>query len=212
LKIPVVLIDSANIDNRFDRVVLDNQSNMRRAVEQLIEVGHRRILFVCQWEHVGVTQSRLRGLMAAQEGAAVPVEVRHISYGDNEASLGAKLAGELNRDQPPTVVIASNSSQAALVIRILRDIPGQYPEKISLMAFDDPEWSTLVSPQLSVIRQPAAESGKIAWDLMMRRILGGTERPRKVVLEAEIEMRESVRAIGARSEQRSLAMRKRRHA
>jgi len=41
---------------------------------------------------------------------------------------------------------------------------------------------------------------------------GGVAPSPTTVLEAEIEMRESVRAIGARSEQRSLAMRKRRHA
>jgi LacI family transcriptional regulator len=209
LGIPVVLIDSANIDTRFDRVVLDNQSNMRRAVERLIQLGHRRVLFVCQWEHVGVTQSRLRGLKAAQQEAAVPVAIHQISFGDNEASLGVKLAMELNRASPPTAIIASNSSQAALVIRILRDLPGQYPEKVSLLAFDDPEWSTLVTPQLSVIRQPAAESGEMAWDLMMRRILGGTEKPRKVVLEADIRMRDSVRVLHARPEGQPKAARKR---
>jgi LacI family transcriptional regulator len=208
LGIPVVLIDSANIDNRFDRVVLDNQSNLRRAVEQLIGYGHRRILFVCQWEHVGVTQSRLRGLEAAREAAAVPVSITYISYGDNEASLGAKLGAELSRGEPPTAIIASNSSQAALVIRILRDLPGQYPEKVSLLSFDDPEWSTLVSPQLSVIRQPAADSGKIAWDLMMRRLRGTTERPRKVILEAEIQMRESVRILKTRADGRTKSARK----
>jgi LacI family transcriptional regulator len=208
LGIPVVLIDSANIDSRFDRVVLDNQSNMRRAVEQLIEVGHRRILFVCQWEHVGVTQSRMRGLIAAREEASVAISIRQISYGDNEAGLGVKLGAELSHAEPPTAIIASNSSQAALVIRILRDLPGQYPEKVSLLAFDDPEWSTLVSPQLSVIRQPAADSGKIAWDLMMRRLHGGTERPRKVVLEADIQMRGSVRAVKPRVQGRPKSTRK----
>jgi LacI family transcriptional regulator len=202
LGIPVVLIDSANIDNRFDRVVLDNQSNMRRAVERLIQLGHRRILFVCQWEHVGVTQSRLRGLDAAKSEASVPLSINHISYGENEAGLGAKLAAELGRRDAPTAIIASNSSQAALVIRILQDLPTRYPQDVSLLSFDDPEWSTMVSPQLSVIRQPAAESGKIAWDLMMRRIVGGKEGPRKVVLEAEIEIRESVRALNDRTETR----------
>jgi LacI family transcriptional regulator len=197
LGIPVILIDSANIDDRFDRVVLDNESNMRRAAEQLIEIGHRRILFVCQWEHVGVTQSRMRGLAAARAAASVPVTTRHISYGDDEASLGAKLAGELSRPDAPTAIIASNSSQAALVIRILRDLPGCYPDRVSLLTFDDPEWSTLVTPQLSIIRQPAAQSGKIAWDLLMRRLHGSTDRPRKVVLEAEIKLRDSVRSLGA---------------
>lgn len=192
LGIPVVLIDSANIDDRFDRVVLDNDSNMRRAAEQLIEIGHRRILFVCQWEYVGVTQSRMRGLAAAQAAAAAPVVTRQISYGDEEASLGARLAAELSKPDAPTAIIASNSSQAALVIRILRDLPGCYPGRVSLLTFDDPEWSTLVTPQLSIIRQPAAQSGKIAWDLMMRRLHGNKEGPRKVVLEAEIKFRESV--------------------
>ena len=71
----------------------------------------------------------------------------------------------------------------------------QCPEDVSLLAFDDPEWSTLVTPQLSVIRQPATETGKTAWELMMRRVAGNTGRPRKVVLEAEIVLRDSVREL-----------------
>jgi LacI family transcriptional regulator len=203
LGMPVVLVDSANIDSRFDRVVLDNESNTRRAVEQLVELGHRRILFVCQWEHVGVTQSRLRGLKAAAEHSKHRIFTHYVSYGDNEASLGAKVGAQLGSASPPTAIIASNSAQAALLIRILREFPGFYPGKVSLLTFDDPEWSTLVSPQLSVIRQPAEDTAKMAWDLMMKRILGGVHKPRKVVLEATIQLRESVRPVTARESTRA---------
>ena len=51
------------------------------------------------------------------------------------------------------------------------------------------------APQLSVIRQPATETGKTAWELMMRRVAGNTGRPRKVVLEAEIVLRDLVREL-----------------
>ena len=48
------------------------------------------------------------------------------------------------------------------------------PEDVSLIGFDDAEWAEVVSPSLSVVRQPVHEIGVQACELLLRRIATGT--------------------------------------
>jgi LacI family transcriptional regulator len=190
---PVVLIDSSNEDARFDRVVLDNFTTMQRAAERLVGLGHRRIVFVCRRDDIAVTQHRLNGLIAARK-AMPEMSFEHVAYRGDEAYLAQALREAFERPDRPTAIIAGNSDQAALVIGILGELPVRYPEEVSLLAFDEPDWSNLVSPSLSVIRQPTDRIASEAWSLLTSRMAGADGEPRKVVLGATIELRDSIRA------------------
>jgi DNA-binding LacI/PurR family transcriptional regulator len=62
-----------------------------------------------------------------------------------------------------------------------------------LLAFEEPEWSELVDPGLSVIRQPVREIVRVAWDLLLRRMGGESGPSQHVQLKAELVLRGSVR-------------------
>ena len=70
-----------------------------------------------------------------------------------------------------------------------------YPGRISLLAFEEPEWAELTSPQLSVIRQPVRAIAKEAWELLLRRMQNEAFPVQRLELRAEIELRGSVQAV-----------------
>ena len=70
-----------------------------------------------------------------------------------------------------------------------------FRSKISLLAFEEPEWAELTSPQLSVIRQPVKAIAREAWELLLRRMHGETFPVQRLELRAEIELRDSVQAV-----------------
>ena len=188
---PLVLVDRPTADSRFDQVILDNRKTIREGAKRLLALGHRRLLFVCRSRDRLVTQYRIEGLNAAKRQAGSPVDVRVLEIGENEAAVGPQLAQIFRAAAPPTAIIVSNSHQASLILGALRGLSIRCPQDVSLLAFDDPEWADLVTPRLSVIRQPAAAIAQQAWDLLMRRIRHPTAAVRSVALEAEIVLRES---------------------
>jgi len=83
------------------------------------------------------------------------------------------------------------------VYAVLRDIGAEVPRTVSVLTFDDPEWSRIVEPELSVIRQPAEAIAAEAWRLLARRIAKRTQPTEAVALGQEIVFRASVAPPGA---------------
>ena len=77
-------------------------------------------------------------------------------------------------------------------MRALRSLKVAFPEDVSVMAFGEPEWADLVTPRLSVVRQPTGEIARTAWELLIRRMTDEKLPVRHVELKAEIIMRDSV--------------------
>jgi len=194
--VPLVVMDRPTQDARFDHVILDNRKAMREVTERLIGCGHTRLLFVFRSRSRLVTQHRLQGLDAARRGAGRAIEVECIEFQNDERFLRDELARILRGPEAPTAIVTSNSHQAALVLGFLRELRVRCPEDVSVISYDDSEWSRLVSPRLSVIRQPATAMAEATWDLLMQRVNGIEGAVRTIALEAAIVLRESVAGPG----------------
>jgi LacI family transcriptional regulator len=186
---PAVLVDRPCEDERFDEVTFDNRAVMGDAVGQLIRLGHRRILFVVESQVLSISRHRIEALRDRAGAAATIV----MEVGDGGEDYARRLAGALQGRAAPTAVIVSNSVIAARTLHVLRDLGTCYPQRVSLLAFEEPDWADLVSPGLSVIRQPVREIVRIAWGLLLRRMAGDTSPVQHLQLKAEIVLRESVR-------------------
>ncbi len=195
--VPVVVVDRAPLENfPFDQVTFDNRGAMRQATRGLIERGHRNILFIVQQKKLIVTQQRVEGLRAAAESFSEPVVTKVVECGQDQGSLAALLAGELQRQKRPTAIIVSNSILAAWALRAFRMLRLDCPQDISLLAFDQPDWADLVTPALSVVRQPTQEIARMAWTFLMQRMRNEAEHVQQIQLEAQVIFRGSVRHLG----------------
>jgi len=190
--LPVVTIDRPSDDPRFDRVTVDNRKVMREAIGKLVALGHRRLLFVCRSRRLLVTQLRMQGMKAALRAAPSPSGAVILEVHEDEPAFLAELRAAMRVKAPPTAIVTSNSHQASLVLGVLRELGAPVPAAVSVLTFDDPEWSLLVQPRLSVIRQPAAAMARAAWTMLARRIARADHPTEAIALEEEIELRESV--------------------
>jgi LacI family transcriptional regulator len=186
---PAVLVDRPCEDERFDEVTFDNRAVMGDAVGRLIRLGHLHILFVVESQVLSISRHRIEALRDRAGATATTV----MEVGDGGDDYARRLAGVLQGRAAPTAVIVSNSVIAARTLHVLRDLGDCYPERISLLAFEEPDWADLVSPGLSVIRQPVREIVRVAWGLLLRRMAGDTSPVQHLQLKAEIVLRESVR-------------------
>jgi LacI family transcriptional regulator len=94
-----------------------------------------------------------------------------------------------------TAVVCFNDMSAIGAIRAMEDFNMRVPEDVSVIGFDDIRTAAFHSPRLTTIRQPLANMGRIAAQCILNR-LHGTERFReKIIVEPELIVRESTRAV-----------------
>ena len=188
---PVVVVDRPTRTHDFDQVTFDNRAAMREATGRLLALGHRRLLFVVRARHLIITRQRIQGMREAIRafGGGAVAEVMECR---EEDELSMRLAGALSLPSRPSAVIVSNSAFAAGALRAIRRAGLAYPRDLSLLAFDEPEWAELVSPSLSVVRQPIRDIARIAWEFLLRRMQGEAEGRQSIELQAQVVLRESV--------------------
>jgi DNA-binding LacI/PurR family transcriptional regulator len=161
---------------------------MDDAVRQLIRLGHRQTLFVVESQVLCISRHRIEALRDRAGAKSTTV----MEVGDGGSDYARRLTNALQGRDAPTAVIVSNSVIAARTLHVLRSMPKLYPDRISLLAFEEPDWAELTSPRLSVIRQPVREIVRVAWELLLGRMTGDTGPVQHIELKAEIVLRESV--------------------
>jgi LacI family transcriptional regulator len=117
--------------------------------------------------------------------------------GDRGADAVARM---LSRKHPPTALVVANTAQVRVVLRRLAQSAVAIPEQLSVIVFDDNPWTELVSPPLTVIRQPidmlALHSIELLLDRMRGRIAAS---PRHIEVDAEFVERASTSTPSSQS-------------
>jgi len=190
--IPAVIVDQVVRDRRFDYVAIDDRKAMRDATAHVIGLGHRTLLYIVKDKRLSIVQRRIEGFSAAA-GAARPAVVGMVIQREAEDALFARqIAAALGARRPPTAIIASQSAIALSVVGILQDMQVRWPDDVSLLAFDEPVWATIVAPPLAVVRHPTHQIAAEAWHRLMLRLRSPSERPRRITLEAHLVPRASL--------------------
>jgi len=99
-----------------------------------------------------------------------------------------------NREQF-TAVVAFNDMSAIGAIRALQDSGMQVPADVSVTGFDDINAAAFSNPRLTTIRQPLANMGRMAAQCVLNRIHGRERFRKQIIVEPELVVRESTRAI-----------------
>ncbi len=171
LAIPLVLLDRTT-DNR-PSVYSDGYEGGRLAAREIVARGSRRITVIQGPEHVRPAIDRFRGAAETLQELGVSFQVvQSTSFGIAEAGIWAK---EVFRKIPETDgVIASNDIVAAAVLHEALMLGKKVPEDVQIIGFDDIPISSLLTPPLTTIRQPAYDMGRTAARLLIQLIEKGT--------------------------------------
>jgi LacI family transcriptional regulator len=215
----VVLVDRRVPRLGLDTILIDNVAAARHAVQELTRVGHRRIGLVTGVSVdtqagtdpetvVSTSADRLLGYQEALAAAGIAYDPTLVGAGDFhlEAARERTTALLQVRDRP-TALFATDSVLALGALLAVRDVGLDCPEDVSLVAFDDPDWASVVRPRLSVMAQPAQELGAAAARRLLARVHGETARAGTTMLSATWRPRESVSAPRHRAASRARARR-----
>jgi len=188
--VPVVCINGPR--GQFGHAVqIDHRVGARLAIEHLATLGQRRIAHVTGPAGVPTRAERLASYRAALRSVGLAYDPALVAGG--VTTLGesrAATARLLARAYPPTAVFAYNDRWAIGAYQAIRDAGRRVGADVSVIGFDDIVMSEWIDPPLTTVRQPRAEMGRIAIDLLLA-VLSGRAAPELVVVQPQLVVRAS---------------------
>ncbi|HZQ16188.1 MAG TPA: LacI family DNA-binding transcriptional regulator [Gaiellaceae bacterium] len=171
-------------------------SGAQQATTHLLELGHRRIGAIAGQEHWYATEERLLGMRAALAGHGILPDPELIRFSDWQEPRGVEAAEELlSLKDPPTAIFAFNDNVAIGALNAARDRGLRVPEELSIVGFDDTAQATIVRPQLTTVRQPLAELGRMGVSLLTRLIEGQRLDAHRMELSTTLVVRDTTAPV-----------------
>jgi LacI family transcriptional regulator, fructose operon transcriptional repressor len=189
--LPMVVIDRSVRNAAVDNVLIDNVESSYHLTEHLISHGRRRIAALFG-DASSTGRDRRRGFVQALNDHGLELDpelVRNVNAREEDGYQATlKLLALSDR---PDAIFTSNGLLATGAFRALRENGIAIPDEIAFVTIDDTPWTTLVTPQVTVIRQPTYEIGKTAIELLLERIQDASRPTRQVVLHSNLVLRGS---------------------
>lgn len=191
---PVVLINSAPSEARFDTMTVDNFDGAFRATSYLLELGHRTIAMLKgrALTHDGL--QRLAGYQKALEVHGIAPQADLEIAGNFTPQGGYQAAATLLNLKPrPTAVFCANDQSAIGLMAGLQNEGVKIPEDISIIGFDDIPSARLTAPALTSVNINVRQLGVKAVERLMD--MGSNKTPQHCVLPVELVVRQTTTSL-----------------
>jgi DNA-binding LacI/PurR family transcriptional regulator len=171
-------------------VCVDEQAAGYLATRHLIELGHRRIGFVCGPARSMPSRLKAAGFEVALEEAGLAYDPRLVAHAPYTAAGGSAGLVRLLEAVRPTAVICSSDLMALGAISEAQHRGLAVPGDLSVVGFDDIPLAAYCMPPLTTLAQPIAEIARAAIDGLLADMEGAVPaaaahsrvfRPRLVV-------------------------------
>jgi LacI family transcriptional regulator len=167
----IVFVDRPPAFFDADTVLADNASGVRRGIRHLAAQGHRRIGYLGDLHTIATAIERHRGYVEEVAAQNLDVDDRLVKL-DVRGTAGAEAAIEelFATSQPPTAVFTGQNLITIGACRALRRL--NLHHRVALVGFDDILLADLLEPGITVIAQDPAAIGRVAAELLFRRLDG----------------------------------------
>jgi len=204
--LPLALLDRGSDTLDVDTVIADDRHAAENITRRLIALGHSRIAYLTACDTpdhrfrtakdigTGSVRRRIEGFLGVCREAGMIGTEDWVHVGAITPEHTQRIVTEmLQSAQPPTAIIASDSILGLEVFKVHRRLGLSIPDDLSLVSFHDADWTSVTTPPVTVVRQPVYDLGATAAKLLVERLNGEAQTPRKVVLKNAIVERASTR-------------------
>ena len=190
--LPIVTIDRRLASRGVDSVVVDNGRGAELAVDRLIGRGCRAIGHIAGPLEVTTARERWEGWRRTLIARGISPRADFVYWGDNRHESGAAGARALLAlAEAPQALFVGNNLMTAGALEAIHQLGLKVPEDVAILGFDDPPWAAALRPALTTIRQPTRKIGRLAVELLLRRLAEPDSPRTRLVLPPELLVRES---------------------
>ena len=202
----LVLIDKYFETLKTDFVTCDNFDAAYRAVKYLVSMGHKKIAHITSHSslrNISSIKMRYEGYLKALkefdiefvpeyvqelDEVSVHTEMRNINLNYLGYEPMKKL---LELPEPPTAVFLLFDLLAVGAYRAIKSEGLLVPNDISIIGFDNVDFSCYMDVPLTTMAQPVQEIGETAVAVLLERILEPGKAPQEIRLKTQIITRNS---------------------
>ncbi|MFB5193255.1 LacI family DNA-binding transcriptional regulator [Alicyclobacillus fastidiosus] len=195
-QIPVVSVDLDLFGSRASYLSSDNVGGARKAVQHLVERGHRRIAFIGDRFGTKPGHDRMLGYQQSLQEWSLQYRSEWVLEGDfTEPSGYLAMKQLLGLDELPTAVFCASDMMAIGAMKAISEVGWCVGEEISLVGFDDIDLSRYVTPRLTTIRQNTEQMGEMAAKELLELMNTANKPPGVITVETDLIVRDSVRDL-----------------
>jgi LacI family transcriptional regulator len=182
---PVVFLDCEPAEHQSDIVRSDHYGGAAALTNHLIAHGHRHIGFVGDSTDAFSARLRVDGYRSAMEAHNLPIDDPWVlTERATPDAWRRQLRDRLARPDRPTALVTAQNFVTMGAVRALHDL--DLHREIALAGFDDIEMSDVIEPGITVYPQDPRNLGRLACEMLFRRLGGAQGPPERLVIGGEI--------------------------
>jgi DNA-binding LacI/PurR family transcriptional regulator len=191
-QIPMVFLDTGKVRDRISNIKVHYGQGIREAMDHLFQLGHERIAFISGPLELRSARTRRMSFLKWLRRYRL-LQDEGLTESGNHKIDGGELAMQrlLSLAHRPTAVLASNDLTAIGALRAIYNAKLQVPDDISVIGFDDIDFSQFTQPPLTTIRLSRAKLAEKAFDALTNVISGKSKKGREYDLETHLVVRSS---------------------
>lgn len=171
--IPIVLVDNSFEHGWCSRIISDDFSGEKQAVDHLYELGHRRIAHFTSKLSSGFARMRYDGFRFAMRAHDLELLDNPVEVDDQKNEITNELAARIKRiliEYQPTAVCCGCDALAMIVLKIATETGIKIPQELSVVGFAGLDFTQWTIPTLTTVKQPFEEMGKTAAEVLLAEI------------------------------------------
>lgn len=192
-KIPMVVI-CRTVFVDAPNVTTDEAKAMERAMDYLIENGHRKICVIEGAPNLDSTRLRHRGWQTSARKHGMDPETVPVVAGTYRYASGYQGAKVL-LEHEPTAILCFNDEMAFGAREAIAEAGLKVPDDVSLIGFDNWDMSGYNSMRLTTVERSMSEIAKEGTRVLLRRLEDGVVDNRRIFLDNKLIIRDTVRDL-----------------
>ncbi len=165
--IGVVQVDRVVGRRRTDAVLSDNRLGAYQATDHLLQHGHRHVAMLIDEVKWTTGRGRLKGFREAHADRGLPIADGLVMFGSTDVEVARGQVGRLlDRHPDLTAIMAANGLMAEAAFRELQARDRAVPAQVSVVAYDDVPWMSMVRPPITAVSQHTDAMGEACADLL----------------------------------------------
>ncbi|NLJ60238.1 MAG: LacI family transcriptional regulator [Firmicutes bacterium] len=171
VNLPIVTFDR-RIKEKIPYVSSDNYQGGKLATNLLIDKGCKQIAHICGNLSLDLlANKRNEAFVATAQERGIKFHTVQTEINVFETKQYERLILELFSEHPNLDgIFASSDLIAASAIKICYQLKKEIPDEVRIVGYDDTNIASLVTPQITTIRQPIEMMSKLAMELLIKQM------------------------------------------
>lgn len=193
-----IVVGRPSWDSQVPSVCVDYAQGTRKAIQYLLELGHKRVGIVTLDTEVGPAMIRHTAYSETLTSAgftpdpSLTASCMRENAGQAEQAIVEMLRRE--RGRMTSLFVASNSL-LPMTLRAINTEGLKVPDDISVVCFDDDMLAEYNVPAITAVRQPSQEMGKTGSQMLLNLLRGTPLQPNEITLPTSLLVRDSCKAV-----------------